>query len=94
MICYKSHGTKGLQLAEEIAHLTRRLCSEEVPYEYVSSLMPYRLVPLKKLDNSVRPVGIRETLRRVISKAVVTLLKPNILEASGCLRTCAGLEGE
>ena len=44
------------------------------------------------MDNSVRPVGIGETLRKIISKAVVTLLKPVILEASGCLQTCAELE--
>ena len=93
MICSKAHGEEGAQLSVEIANLARRLCSEEIPYEFISSLMSCRLVPLKKVDNSVRPVGIGETPRRIISKAVVTLLKPDILEASGCLQTCAGLEG-
>ena len=93
MICSNAHGSEGMQLAEEIASLSRRLCSEMIPYEYISTLMSCRLVPLKKQDDSVRPVGIGETLRRIISKAVVTLLKPDILEATGCLQTCAGLEG-
>ena len=82
-----------MQLSEEIANLSKRLCSEAIPSDYISTLMACRLVPLKKLDNSVRPVGIGETLRRIISKAVVSLLKPDILSASGCLQTCAGLEG-
>ena len=93
MICSKAHGSEGMQLAEEIAILSRRLCSETIPFDYVRTLMSCRLVPLKKLDNSVRPVGIGETLRRIISKSVVSLLKPDILNASGCLQTCAGLEG-
>ena len=93
MICSKAHGSEGVQLSEEIASLSKRLCSEVIPFEYISTLMSCRLVPLKKLDNSVRPVGIGETLRRIISKAVVSLLKPDILCASGCLQTCAGLEG-
>ena len=93
MICSKAHGSEGLQLGDEIASLSKRLCSEEIPYEYISSLMSCRLVPLKKLDNSVRPVGIGETLRRIISKAVVSMLKQDILCASGCIQTCAGLKG-
>ena len=93
MICSKAHGSESMQLAEEIAVLTRRLCAEAIPFDYVRTLMSCRLVPLKKSDNSVRPVGIGETLRRIISKSVVSLLKPDILSASGCLQTCAGLEG-
>ena len=50
-----------------------------IPYEYISTLMSFRLVLLKKLDDSVKTVGIGETLRRIISNAVVTLLKPDIL---------------
>ena len=68
MICSKAHGEEGAQLSVEIANLARRLCSEEIPYEFISSLMSCRLVPLKKVDNSVRPVGIGETLRRIISQ--------------------------
>ena len=49
--------------------------------------------PTDKMDNSVRPVGIGRTLRRIIHKAVVILLKLDILKASGCLQTCAGLKG-
>ena len=75
LICSKAHGSEGMQLSEEIEpNLSKRLCSEAIPSDYISTLMACRLVPLKKLDNSVRPVGIGETLRRIISKAVVSLL--------------------
>ena len=72
-----------MQLSEEIANVSKRLCSEVIPSYYISTLMACRLVPLKKLDNSVRPVEMGETLRRIVGKAVVSLLKPDILSASG-----------
>ena len=55
------------QLAEEMACLFRRLYSEMIPYEFISTLMSFGLVLLKKLDDSVSTVGIGETLRQIIS---------------------------
>ena len=41
----------------------------------------------------VRPIGIGEVLRRIISSATVSLLKPDIISATAPLQTCAGLSG-
>jgi len=40
-----------------------------------SNLFLCRLVPLKKKDNGIRPVGVGECLPRIISKTITTLLK-------------------
>ena len=51
-------------------------------------------VPLIPLDRSpgVRPIGIREELRRIFGKAVMTIVKPDILDATGYSQLCAGQE--
>ena len=56
LICSTGHGTQGMQLSEEIAHLPRGLCTEKISFEYISTLMSCRLVQLNKSDNSIRPV--------------------------------------
>jgi len=40
----------------------------------------------------VRPIGIRETSHRIISKAILFMVKTDILESAGNLQLCAGQE--
>ncbi len=49
-----------------------------------------RLIPLEKSPSGVRPIGIGEVLRRIIGKAVMSEIKPELAEAAGCLQLCAG----
>ena len=92
ILCSKFFTNASNQLAEEIAKLARRLCVDEIPFNSISTLMACRLVPLKKEDDGVRPVGIGEVLRRLIGKSVTRILKEDIQKASGTLQTCSGLE--
>jgi len=92
MICSKSYGTHSKMLAEEIATLTKRLATDTIPHDYISTLLACRLVPLKKKDNGIRPVGVGECLRRIIGKTITRLLKEDIIHTVGTLQTCAGLE--
>ena len=48
-----------------------------------------RLVLLNK-NPGVRPIGICETIRRIISKAILKVTRVNILSAVGPLQLCAG----
>ena len=48
-----------------------------------------RLIPLSK-DHGVRPIGICETTRRIIGKAVLKVTKLDIQLAVGSLQLCAG----
>ena len=58
----------------------------------MANLLACRLVPLMKKDNEIRPIGIGETLRRIMGKALTSLLRNDIQIATGCLQTCSGLE--
>ena len=94
MICSKSYDTHSKMLADEIATLAKRLATDIIPHDYISTLLACRLVPLKKKDNGIRPVGVGECLRRIIGKTITGLLKEDIIHAVGTLtlQTCAGLE--
>ena len=92
MLCSKAFREAPPALCEGIAVLARRLCIEEVPYKNIATLLCNRLVPLRKRDDGVRPVGIGETLRRIIGKTVARVLKKDILNSCGPIQTCTGIE--
>ena len=53
--------------------------------------MACRLIPLDKDGaGGIRPVGIGEVLRRIIGKAIVQAIKPDILKIAESLQLCAG----
>ena len=93
MLCSKFFTTQSENLAQAIADLTKILCTEEVNAECVKELYAGRLIPLDKGSGGVRPIGIGEVLRRIISKSVTSTLKEDIIGAAGLLQTCSGLEG-
>lgn len=41
----------------------------------------------------MRPIGVGETVRRIIAKAALTVLKPDILDSVGCHQLCVGQMG-
>ena len=51
-----------------------------------------RLIALDKCPG-VRPIGIGETLRRIVGKAVSITLRADIQEAVGPIQLCASFEG-
>ena len=89
IICSKAYKLQQDFLCDSIARLARRLCTEEVPFQYIESLTACRLIALDK-NPGIRPIGIGEILRRIIGKCVMTVTKGDITESSGPLQTCAG----
>ena len=87
MLCSKAFGKLSDDLAEEIARLARRLCTEGI-----NLLFDGRLVALRKEDDGVRPIGIGETLRRIVGKSVAKVTGNDVQTAGGLLQTCTGLE--
>ena len=86
MLCGSSKQSD--ELAEQIAVMARRICTEDIQYEKLDVYWACRLVPLMKNDDGVRPVGIGEVLRRIIRKCVLKVLSRDIQEAAGTLQTC------
>ena len=64
-------------------------------YTTLSLIQAFVLGRLILLDKNpgVRPVGIGQGLGRVVSSAITTLLKPELVEATTPLHTAAGLSG-
>ena len=76
-------------LCHSLALVARRICTSYVDPKSLSPFLAYRLIALDK-NAGVRPIGIGDTARRIIAKAVLSEAKPDIQEASGCLQMCGG----
>jgi hypothetical protein len=89
ILCSASFGHLSEDIRDSVARMCRRLCTENVDPSSISALTNCRLIPLDK-DPGIRPIGIGEVLRRIMGKAVVMLLKPEILDTVGPLQLSAG----
>ena len=79
-------------LCTAIARLARRICTEEVAAESLCAFTACRLIALDKKPG-VRPIGVAEVLRRIVGKATLKVVKPDILKVAGTTQLCAGQEG-
>ena len=70
--------------------MARNLCTEYVDPSSIEALVASRLITLHKGGGGVRPIGVGEVVRRVISKSVMKVVKPDVMSASGSLQLCAG----
>ena len=77
-------------VCDAIAMVARKLCSSYVDPVGVSALVASRLIALNK-DPGVRPIGIGEVIRRVIGKAILSVVKSTVMEVTGSVQLCAGV---
>ena len=63
------YGAPSAHLHDSIAALYRRICNLIVPWDDIRALVASCLIALNKCPG-VHPIGIGETLRRIIGKAV------------------------
>ena len=76
-------------LCHSLALVARRICTSYVDPKLISPLLACRLIALDK-NPCVRPIGIGDTVRRILAKAVLSVVELDIQEASGCLQMCGG----
>ena len=84
-----SFKSASLDLCHSLALVARRLCSEFINPSLISPFLASRLIALNK-NPGVRPIGIGDTARRFIAKAVLSVLKQDILDVTGSIQLCAG----
>ena len=72
-----------------LASVARRIYSSYVNPAFVAPLLACRLIALDK-HPGVRPIGVGDTARLIISKTVLAIVGPNIQDASGCQQLCGG----
>ena len=78
-------------LCDALASTARRICCSFVDPKSLSAFVACRLIALDKCPG-IRPIGIGETARRIIGKAILTTIGEDIKEAAGPLQLCAGQE--
>ena len=92
ILCNSIFGNASDDLCHAIALLARMLCSEELAdSKSIKGLVACRLIPLDK-SPGIRPIGVSEVLRCIKCKAILTVLKSDILNVTGYQQLCAGLE--
>ncbi len=87
-MCTSFHGASNT-LCSAVAAVTRRLCTTYVDPTPLSALIACRLIPLDKRPG-VRPIGVCETVRRIMGKAIVHVVNRHVRSAVGPLQLCSG----
>ena len=84
----RSFGTASSKSRKTFALFVKRLCLEEIRNaESLESFIACRLIPLDKRPG-LRPIEVGEALRRISGKAVMILLKKDVLQEAGSLQLC------
>ena len=91
IILSKSFGKESDQLQTSLAKLARTLCVQDrAQFDNLAVSNPLeaytscRLIPLDK-NPGVRPIGIGEIIRRIIGKAILQIVKSDVIESAGSL---------
>lgn len=87
-----SFGDISADLCSSVAAVARHLCSLYVDPQCIRALLSCRLIALNELPG-VCPIGVGETCRRIIGKAVLSVLSHDVLETIGTVQLCAGQKG-
>ena len=87
-LCTSFQGASN-DLCDGLASVARRLCTSYVDPAGIAALVAGRLITLDK-NPGVRPIGVGEVIRRIISKALLSVVKLDILDATGYSQLCAG----
>ena len=93
ILCSKQFKKKPEKLCESVADLAKKLACKLVNPDYLKSYTAGRLIPLAKNPDGVRPIGVGEVLRRIIGRAVTTILQPDLVNSTAPLQVCGGLRG-
>ena len=75
-------------LCQALADVAKRLCSVLVDPQAIAPFLGCRLIALDKCPG-VRPIGIGDTARRIVAKAVLQITRGDVQEATGSSQLCA-----
>ena len=92
IVCSKNFSAVRKDLREQIALMTKKLCTKNLDPRCLEASTASRVIPFDK-NPGVRLIGVGEVLRRIVGKSISWVLKEDIQEAAGTLQTCAGYKG-
>ena len=90
--CLINYSSASASLRETVAKCASWLANTIVPWEKVSALFACRLIALEK-KLGVRPIGIGETLRRILAKCLTAVVAEDFEDVIGSEQMTGGLKG-
>ena len=84
------YGAQSSHMRDQVASVARRLANSIVPWSDIRGFVASRLIALDK-NPGVRPIGVGESLRRIVGKAIASLTKCDIEDVCGVSQLCSGL---
>ena len=91
LLTSNSFGQSSQDLCKAVAAAARKLCTVPDQCGSLEAFLACRLIPLDK-NPGLRPIGVGEILRRIVGKAIVNVIRNDILTSVGSLQVCAGHE--
>ena len=91
ILLHKNFKGAGQSLREELARFSRLVATEFIDPQIIQPYLNSRLIPLNKCPG-VRPIGVGETVRRIVGKAIAWTLKSDIQKTAGPLQVCTGIK--
>ena len=70
-------------MCEAIAKICNSLAAKEIAPEISASMRAVKIISLSKTDGGIRPIGVGEVVRRVITKMMVRAIKEDVKTATG-----------
>ena len=86
-----SFGVASDDLCSALACVARKIATSNVDPNGLAAYTACRLIALNK-NPGVRPIGVGKAARRIIGKAILKEIKPDVLRVTGNLQLCAGQE--
>ena len=90
ILCSRKFGTSGQKLRSAVSVLAKKLGTQDVNPAALSVFLSSRLIPIEKSNGGTRPIGVGETLRRVVTKAIIGLSKPAAKGTASIQQLAAG----
>ena len=84
-----SFRTASSDLCRSLASVARCISTSFTDPDALQPILNCRLIAVDKIPG-VRSIGIGKTSRRIIAKAILQVVKQDVLDATGCLQLCAG----
>ena len=74
---------------EQLSQTSQNECAEKTCDDSLEAFIACRLIPLDK-NPGLRPIGVGEVLRRICGKAVMSVVKQDIVNSSCKVQMCSG----
>ena len=93
IICSRKFKRSSTELRDWLSQIAQKLACSPIHPRFLDVLCASRLIPLAKPDGGTRPIGIGETWRRILAKAVIKSQQREIQAAAGKFQLASGTKG-